>query len=156
MTILETTASSWLFEKPLIPESSEFLKLMTPLNRILPRRAFAHLALVALASITGIPRTLAKSNRSHITRQLLSEIFSNKSAAKVIGKAYLNSTTRRQEIIDPIPPLMNTIRSHDHTEIRDALRHQIQGDFANGRIVTVNGWVLSKTEANLCALTAIS
>jgi hypothetical protein len=32
------------------------------------------------------------------------------------------------------------------------VEHQVQRDFAHGRTVTVNGWILSVTEARQCAL----
>jgi len=131
-------------------------QLVPPANRILSRRAFAHFALATLALASGIPTALAKSGKSHITGQVLSEIFSDMSAARAIGNAYLNSAAYRQNTVDPITPLMNSNYSHGRAEICDALRRQIQSDFASDRIVTVNGWVLSKTEVDLCALAVIS
>jgi hypothetical protein len=41
-------------------------------------------------------------------------------------------------------------------EISDWIEKKIQEDFINQRIVTVNGWILSETEACQCALLSLS
>jgi hypothetical protein len=38
------------------------------------------------------------------------------------------------------------------TRLNARVNHQVQRDFAEGRTVTLNGWVLSVTEARQCAL----
>jgi hypothetical protein len=39
---------------------------------------------------------------------------------------------------------------------RSALRQQAAQDYARGNVVLVDGWVLSRTEAQLCALVALA
>jgi hypothetical protein len=39
---------------------------------------------------------------------------------------------------------------------RRLIDDQIRDDFADGRIVVINGWVLSETEARMCALYSLS
>jgi hypothetical protein len=39
---------------------------------------------------------------------------------------------------------------------RRLLDEQIRDDFAAGRVVVINGWVLSEIEARLCALYSLS
>ena len=41
-------------------------------------------------------------------------------------------------------------------QLRTALAGQIRADFAAAQVVTVDGWVLSETEARLCGLAALS
>lgn len=40
--------------------------------------------------------------------------------------------------------------------IREWTRAKIRDDFGAGRIVQIGGWILSETEARLCALSALS
>jgi len=41
------------------------------------------------------------------------------------------------------------------SELLEALHQHVNDDFANEQIVLANGWLLSKTEANLCSLLAM-
>lgn len=44
----------------------------------------------------------------------------------------------------------------DERRLRAGLSRQIRADFARRRVVRVEGWVLSVTEARLCALAALT
>ena len=48
------------------------------------------------------------------------------------------------------------IETTDNTFIASILRQKIQQDFQQNKIVVVNGWVLSLTEARQCALFSIT
>ncbi|GJM44058.1 MAG: hypothetical protein DHS20C21_09000 [Gemmatimonadota bacterium] len=39
---------------------------------------------------------------------------------------------------------------------RTVLQQQIRADFATGNVVTVDGWILSRTETDLCALAELA
>ena len=44
----------------------------------------------------------------------------------------------------------------DRARLRAGLARQLRADFAQSRVVRVDGWVLSVTEARLCALAALT
>ena len=44
----------------------------------------------------------------------------------------------------------------DTTELQVAFQQAVQADFAQGRCESVSGWVLARTEVELCALAALS
>jgi hypothetical protein len=67
-------------------------------------------------------------------------LFSHLPSARVIGAAYIRSHPADDFDISELPP------------DRPAIAARVRDDFANGRIVTVDGWMLSITEARLCAL----
>jgi hypothetical protein len=56
--------------------------------------------------------------------------------------------------------LRDAISSSRHRQFpwieRQSIEEQIRDDFAAGRTVVVNGWVLSETEARQCALYSLS
>ena len=47
-------------------------------------------------------------------------------------------------------------RQADAARLRAGLARQVRTDFARSRVVRVDGWVLSVTEARLCALAALT
>jgi hypothetical protein len=44
----------------------------------------------------------------------------------------------------------------DAPRLRAGIARQVRADFADGRVVRVDGWVLSVTEARLCGLAALT
>lgn len=42
------------------------------------------------------------------------------------------------------------------SRVRRAIAEQMRADFARGRVIDVDGWVLSATEARLCGLAALA
>ena len=63
-------------------------------------------------------------------------------------RSFIESRIPRLEDVFPQPARWAQMPSE---EILDRLRAQISADFASGRTVSVGGWVLSETEARLCA-----
>lgn len=89
--------------------------------------------------------------------------FEHPHSAAAVGRAYLAShpddadagrlveavTTRLHcQGCDPARAGKGTLRA--------AISRQVRDDFANSRVVRVDGWVLSATEAQLCGLAALS
>jgi hypothetical protein len=75
-------------------------------------------------------------------------------ASTRIGKAFLSNGSlvesripRLEEVFPPPAPWAQM----SAPEVLEQLRAQISADFANNRTVSVDGWVLSETEARLCA-----
>jgi hypothetical protein len=94
--------------------------------------------------------------------RLLSAVARPKNAA-VVGRRYLAGHPQeadrrwlagelgadlRRQGCDP--------RRTDAAGLRAGLARQVRADFACSRVVRVDGWVLSVTEARLCALAALT
>lgn len=88
----------------------------------------------------------------------LTDLVSNKTSATEVGNAYLSQS----EIGKDPESIANSVvlsGGEPHTtidEMKAALCNQIRKDFAQGRTVRIQGWVLSQTEASVCALVAIT
>jgi hypothetical protein len=124
--------------------------------------------LVSLTAACSSVSTLQAALRSEalpLESSLLS-IFPSPASAKAVGKAYLHSlgmaadhqALKQQwiqqdalfehiEIRSPLPVLRQSLRQ--------SLSLRIKQDFEAGRTVSVQGWVLSETEARVCAMTCI-
>lgn len=92
----------------------------------------------------------------------LAEIFIHKDSAKIVGQAYLQSFPGEADIhflVDLICPFQAARQSEiiktDGMKLRELLFLQQCQDFEYGRVVKVQGWILSQTEARLCALVAL-
>jgi hypothetical protein len=46
----------------------------------------------------------------------------------------------------------NISESSDNLLIQNSLKHRIKQDFVKNKIIVIDGWILSKTEARQCAL----
>jgi|GEM_PF-6839733 len=98
-----------------------------------------------------------------LAQQKLRHLFQHPRSAQAIGSEYLRS---RPELIDA-PTLINHLcqgcdqgvtsltAMHDR-ELRNWLDQRQKQDFAQGKTVRVQGWVLSQTEVELYALLALT
>jgi len=94
----------------------------------------------------GLPQSLAKAFGSHASRL-------------VVGGAYVRLVPEEacvdllvqyvggSRLLSDIP-----LAELKPCQIRAQLTRQIRDDFSGGRLVEVDGWLLSVTEARLCAL----
>jgi hypothetical protein len=124
------------------------------------RRRFL-LATVALAASVAIgPRTLA------LLAELLPEddaaieavraLIAHRAHAAQLGSAYLaghpgegRPALLLHHLAGPLPP-------RSAAGARDRIAARIRADYASARTVTVEGWILSRTEARLYALVALA
>jgi hypothetical protein len=89
----------------------------------------------------------------------LERVFSDRaSSARILGRKLLEQVP---ELRDPGRLLASIGNPADLSELeRSALLHQLDqmrcNDFAEGMTVTVDNWILSRTEAAVCALVAMS
>ena len=86
-------------------------------------------------------------------------LFAHRDSARALGRAVLRTTrTSRSvprlvdEVAEGIDGGRAALGSASDTELREALARRIRQDFAEDRVVTVDGWVLSVTETRLYAL----
>ena len=93
----------------------------------------------------------------------LVQLLRHKESARIIGLEYLRGAPQEahvQTLIDLLSSdfTQSPIGPHksDTTRLREFLRLQTQQDFEAGRIVRLQGWMISVTEARLCALVALA
>jgi hypothetical protein len=126
------------------------------LTRQFSRRVFAGRIGMTLLALIGAKDALARSAsaRGPGLDQLLADLFSKPAAARAIGRGYLSAggdpreQARWQQDMDIRLAREGRRRTLAH------LRNHIDADFRSQNIVTLDGWVLSETEARLCAAAA--
>jgi hypothetical protein len=92
----------------------------------------------------------------------LANFFHNKESARAIGLEYLrivpaeaNARQLTHLICSPWAQRYDETAHADAAKIKTILLRQQREDFEMGRIVELQGWILSQTEARLCALAAL-
>jgi len=126
------------------------------------RRAFVRM-LAALVASSGIPRVAWPKHHSPNVKNgfPFDEIVTDRLGARSIGHEYLRTHPSEADAVHLADVLETTvapapIETVSLRELREAFEARQMADFESGNIVTVNGWVLSRTEARLCALCAIA
>ena len=82
-------------------------------------------------------------------------------SAKMIGKAYLRHESGECNHKDLVKLISNDLlRTHQnmsdgHGMTMAVIREKFSEDFETGNTVCIQGWILSRTEARLCALHAL-
>lgn len=119
------------------------------------RRVFVRLsAFTALALTVPFAESCAHKNEPLALPFLFSH-FADKKTIIEAGLAYRkmfekeNSQSALGEALSANNPTM------DSDALRSALAKQVKQDFVAGQIITVDGWILSVTEARQCALFSI-
>jgi len=135
-----------------------------------PRREFVLRALAACGTSFFVPTTVGATARSAQAgadvgqdaqgAQSAAEYFGGRTdAARTVGTAYL-----RQLGLEPTPAsILQAARGATRTIARAssqeraiaALVRDVQRDFREERSVQVEGWILSRTEVELCILTLL-
>lgn len=118
-----------------------------------------------LLGALGLPmggRLRAASTTQDATAARLLSLLRHRTSARRIGERYLRvapdeaSAARLVDLIcDDVMPDRARLAAVDDATLRRRLRSRVQQDFARNRTVRVAGWILSATEARLCALAAL-
>ena len=134
------------------------------MNRGISRRS-----ILGLLASTALPwRAKAASiwsasriDVSCVAEQLL-KVLPHRESAAVVGRRYLNVTPSVADVYLLTTEIaqgtqlgiveLGTLRS---TELMSLLREKIRRDFRNQKISVVDGWLLSVTEVQLCALASL-
>jgi hypothetical protein len=134
--------------------------------RAMNRREFLALSLGgACAVFFQIRRsraTPAPQPRQDLLLARLSGLLRHTESAGIVGRAYVDRYPHEATI----PVILALIAADGaggqaalsrvaESELRTLLDHKIRQDFADERVVQLRGWILSVTEARLCALTAL-
>ena len=125
------------------------------------RRGFAKslLGWSTLACVsTGLPRLFA----AHIpVRSALNDVFHKKSSAAAIGKEYLATmgVTADVEMMTESVARALSLSPDGAISIESAralLKRRVREDFRSGNTVSLQGWVVSLTEAQVCAIVTLN
>ena len=89
-------------------------------------------------------------------------LFSHRASAEAVGSAYLARVPSEAAvgrlvsmIVAELPDGRRTVIEASDDELRAILLERVRTDFEQDRIVDVEGWVLSPTEARLYALASL-
>lgn len=93
-------------------------------------------------------------------RARLAGVLGNRDSARAVGREYLRiAPAAPAELTAAISAQLDgggtPLERADDGELRGALARCVREDFDGGTVVTIGGWVLARTEARLCALTAL-
>jgi len=102
---------------------------------------------VLFAACFAVPTRAAKSAAD---MRHLGSLFSKLSSARAIGAAYLRLYPA--DGLDAAALAASLPTAATAAELRSVIAARIHDDFANARIVTIDGWMLAVTEARLCVL----
>lgn len=137
---------------------------MSASNRI-GRRGFLAAALgvtaTALTARFAFERTATEDDLSSDAERLVGAFPSTESAAE-LGRAYLATVALErspnllvERIVTGLPGGYASVRGNE-AHLQTLLAQRLKEDFRRGHTVTVDGWILSRTEARLFALAAIA
>ena len=130
----------------------------------LPRRDLLWRALTVCGSALLAPGSLAQGSQTMLSARATrasSGYFGDRAdAVRAIGEAYLRQLGRdpnRESILAAARGALEAIdRARDERSAIQTLVRAVREDFERGRTVQLEGWVPSRTEAEICALTLLS
>jgi hypothetical protein len=92
----------------------------------------------------------------------LAGLLDHQESAAVIGRAYLEAFPREASpgllaarLVERIPGGLGAVKAASEAQVRELLRRTIAEDFSDLEIAVLQGWVFARSEARLCALTAL-
>jgi hypothetical protein len=132
------------------------------------RRQFVAATIVAaalplLSTVPWVARTSSgRFNQAAGVSAQLAAVLRSRTSAVVIGEAYLAAYPGERDAAHlgnliaadvDTRPLLESLAPEQLGAVIGAI---VQRDFALGRTVEIDGWLLARTEARLCALTALA
>jgi len=134
--------------------------------REIERRAFLRGAGAATALGLAAPTLLAflaGCGRESVLAGSLSGFFADPQSARTVGWEYLklspdekDADTVVERLAGPRRREWQALAASDPDRLVQELHLQHRSDFGHERVVAIRGWVLSETEARLCALAALT
>lgn len=91
--------------------------------------------------------------------QAICRLFTIPENAKLIGISYLQFNPDRADkelLLKDLGEEITALALGNDPGLRSHISDQQHHDFLHGNTVIVNNWILSRTEASLCALAALS
>lgn len=125
------------------------------------------ISLLGTTSVLASPRPASASPVRAAARDVpasgaeldLSLVFADPASARSIGRRYLAQypeRSSRSRLLAELDLPAARPAAPGRAGLIEWIEQAQQRDFAEGRTVVVNNWVLSRTEAALCALSALS
>jgi hypothetical protein len=125
---------------------------MSPISR---RALLAGLAAAGILAEAGRP---ASADTSDLTETLLSVVDDRRSAA-ALGESWIahkrGGGTKPAALVNRLADILRAqgwSGAKDPAELRQRLNAAVRADYRNGETVAVAGWLLARTQAELCAL----
>ena len=82
-------------------------------------------------------------------------IFSNSKSASIVGAEYLRQCPEESSL-EGLEGLLPQLSSDASSElILKVIKERVEADFASAEVVYLNGWMISRTEARVCALNTL-
>ncbi|MCB0260194.1 MAG: hypothetical protein KDH97_11820 [Calditrichaeota bacterium] len=137
-------------------------------DSVIDRRKFISnlLCLGGIAILASPQRSLAwASERAGLNRPglPLTQLIRQQDSARVIGQAYLEAVPEEGNALLLSDTILGSLSlDADHAAalapetLHQRLRERVREDFRDSRTVKLDGWILSRTEARLMALIALS
>jgi len=85
----------------------------------------------------------------------LLELYGDLDSPRVVGKRYLALYPQEKPGALLLAARIQSSQPRTSHALRKLLTRQRECDFQNGEIVMIDGWVLSRTEVAVCALTVL-
>jgi len=124
----------------------------------IPRRSFVLGTASTGLSLLGNPiDTRSADGARHLAKRLRA-LSRDPVSARFVGEAYAALFPQEmgaglpELILSSLPPERRTAAVADDRALAAGLAARVRDDFAQGHTVTIDGWLLSRTEARLCAL----
>jgi hypothetical protein len=104
------------------------------------------------------PARALRASADELADRLQALIY-DRSAARRLGQLYVRQVPSEDDprtlarlTVTSLGAQPADLSALDRTSLRHWVEARVRGDFASGTTVQLDGWVLSRTEARLCAL----
>jgi hypothetical protein len=123
--------------------------------------AMAGSLVVTGAAKAEIPFSLQGAHLPEPLQSIIRIMASAQHSATMIGRAYLQTKPHegeQQALVRVLLVALSDVSSEgrDPSRLGAEIKRVFSRDFAKGQTVTLDGWVMSLTEARLCALRALA
>ena len=85
----------------------------------------------------------------------LLELFTDQDAPYLLGKRYLDLYPHHQAHAFLLAERIQAVQPRTAMALKKMLSRQRESDFHYGQTITIDGWLLARTEAEVCALTVL-
>jgi hypothetical protein len=127
------------------------------------RRTFlAGLAAGIVGAAIGLRRYWSGGGAGRDAALRLAGVLRHPDGAALLGRLYLAGHPQEADaarlatlIAAALDPALTPVSAATDTALRAGLEERIRTDFTRGEMVAVGGWLLSVTEARLCALVSL-
>jgi hypothetical protein len=125
------------------------------MNVAISRRSL--LTILAAGCALGVMPDAGEASSPDVTETLLSFVADRRSAA-TLGESWIDEDQTHASPSDVVTRLTATLHAqgwsgaNDPAELRQRFNAAVRADYKSGETVTVEGWQLARTQADLCAL----